>query len=680
MPRDLPIGNGRLLVNFDSNYCLRDFYYPRVGKENQTLGERSRTGIWADGGFAWFHDGGWTRSLKYQADTLVTQVTLVHHQLQLRLECQDAVDPHLNVLLRHIVVHNLAGHAREIRLFFHYDFHILENVFGDTAYFEPVNSFVIHYKGPRYFLINGRNQSGEGIFQYCTGIKKHQQFEGTWRDAEDGWLSGNPIAQGSVDSTTSFRDLTPPGEARAFEHWVCAERGYFDVKELNDTIKKRGVKDMLGATAAYWKEWVHRPAPSITISMPKTEFKRLESVKLATDPFALLLRRSLLIVRTQIDDGGAIIAANDGDSVVFNRDTYSYMWPRDGALVAHALDRAGYPELSRKFFVFCQTLMPRPSYYPEGYLLHKFNPDGSFGSSWHPWIRDGKPELPIQEDETALVLWALFEHHKLYHDDDFISSLRDRLIRPAAKFMLKYRDEKTGLPHESYDLWEERYGVLTFTTAAVTAGLSAAAQLLTLPEDRELCLSCKKAALAMKRAMELHLYRPELKRFARMITPKADGGYQVDAVTDASLFAVFQFGVFPADHPMVVSTMRQIEQRLWCKTKVGGLARYENDYYYQVTGKVEEVPGNPWLICTMWLGLWYLAIAKSEPDLVRPREILEWVGRHCLESGCMAEQIHPYSGAPMSVSPLTWSHATYIETVLEYARKLNKFRNPEPRL
>ena len=113
--------------------------------------------------------------------------------------------------------------------------------------------------------------------------------------------------------------------------------------------------------------------------------------------------------------------------------------------------------------------MPRPSYYPEGYLLHKFNPDGSFGSSWHPWIREGKPALPIQEDETALVLWALHEHFKIYKDESFINSLTERLIRPAARFMLKYRIADTGLPRESYDLWEERYGVLTFTTEPLTS-------------------------------------------------------------------------------------------------------------------------------------------------------------------------------------------------------------------
>jgi GH15 family glucan-1,4-alpha-glucosidase len=35
-------------------------------------------------------------------------------------------------------------------------------------------------------------------------------------------------------------------------------------------------------------------------------------------------------------------------------------------------------------------------------------------------------------------------------------------------------------------------------------------------------------------------------------------------------------------------------------------------------------------------------------------------------SGVMAEQVHPHTGAPMSVSPLTWSHATMALTTLEW--------------
>jgi hypothetical protein len=34
MPRGLVIGNGRLQVNFDNQYGLRDLFYPNVGQEN----------------------------------------------------------------------------------------------------------------------------------------------------------------------------------------------------------------------------------------------------------------------------------------------------------------------------------------------------------------------------------------------------------------------------------------------------------------------------------------------------------------------------------------------------------------------------------------------------------------------------------------------------------------------
>jgi glucoamylase len=107
----------------------------------------------------------------------------------------------------------------------------------------------------------------------------------------------------------------------------------------------------------------------------------------------------------------------------------------------------------------------------EGYFLHKYRPHGSQGSSWPPWVLGGQRQFPIQEDETALVLWALWKHFETYRDVEFIKPLYRPLIVRAANFMLRYRDERTGLPLPSYDLWEERKGILTCTCAAVYSGL-----------------------------------------------------------------------------------------------------------------------------------------------------------------------------------------------------------------
>jgi hypothetical protein len=45
MPRDLPVGNGHMLVNFDARYNLRDLYWPHVGLRNQTDGHISHSGV-----------------------------------------------------------------------------------------------------------------------------------------------------------------------------------------------------------------------------------------------------------------------------------------------------------------------------------------------------------------------------------------------------------------------------------------------------------------------------------------------------------------------------------------------------------------------------------------------------------------------------------------------------------
>ena len=71
-----------------------------------------------------------------------------------------------------------------------------------------------------------------------------------------------------------------------------------------------------------------------------------------------------------------------------------------GALVADGLDLAGFPDVARSFYTFCQKVIT-----DEGFFYHKYNPDGSPASSWHPWVMKGQRSMPIQEDETALVVW-----------------------------------------------------------------------------------------------------------------------------------------------------------------------------------------------------------------------------------------------------------------------------------
>jgi GH15 family glucan-1,4-alpha-glucosidase len=169
--------------------------------------------------------------------------------------------------------------------------------------------------------------------------------------------------------------------------------------------------------------------------------------------------------------------------------------------------------------------------------------------------------------------------------------------------------------------------------------------------------------------MEAHLFRPELGRFARRVNVRRSGEVVVDSALDSSLAGAFAFGAFAPDDPRIVATMRAVETGLTCKTEVGGVARYFDDHYFQVTPDLDRVPGNPWLICSLWLADHKIATARQQADLRPALDILRWVGSKRMSSGLLPEQLHPFSGEPLSVAPLAWSHAAFVSCVLGYAAK-----------
>ncbi len=674
MPRDIPVGNGRLLVTFDHHYQIRDFYFPYVGQENHGGPEPCRFGVYADvpgkgrSQLLWTSDKSWTIHQRYLRDTLTTSVSLENAELQLSLYCNDVVDFHRRVYVRRIKVKNLASHAREAAIFHHQDFNMFGTKVGDTAYFD--------YRGMRYVMCTFFDEHGQSLDEYATGTSGFGGAEGTWRDAEDGRLGNNAIAQGSIDSTIASRVRLPAGGERVVYMVMIAGTSRDELLELHDWITRHTPQGVVDRTSSYWRLWVG----GTNINFGNLPNKVVE-----------LFKRSLLVARTQIDNDGAICAANDSDIMQFSRDTYSYVWPRDGALVADSLDLAGFPDVARWFYTFCQKTIT-----DDGYFYHKYNPDGSPASSWHPWVMKGERALPIQEDETALVVWALWRHYFRYRDIEFIRPLWVDVVQKAADFMVSYRDKRTGLPLPSYDLWEERWGVHAFTVATVYGGLKAARNFAVCFGDRQRAEIYGQAAQEIRRGAEKYLFSTKLNRFVRRLvpndipTPPGDGNYhetshlshderieglyEVDETIDASLYAIFKFHLFEAEDEREMSTMKAVEDKLWVKTKVGGVARYENDYYHKIATDVETVPGNPWFICTLWLADYYITRAKTPSELKLALPSFEWTASHALESGVLAEQVNPYTNAPISVSPLTWSHATVVSMIIKYLEKLEQLQ------
>ncbi|NMP24137.1 glycoside hydrolase family 15 protein [Sulfobacillus harzensis] len=481
-------------------------------------------------------------------------------------------------------------------------------------------------------------------------------MQGTWRDAEDGYLEANAIAQGSVDSTYALSTRIAPGRESTLYAWIAVGRSLEEVRTLNGLIGFEGPEALITRTRAFWQLWLKRRAAD-----------RLEA-----EPFQDLYNRSLLLVRTNCDRMGGIVAANDSDIMDSSRDTYSYVWPRDGAFVARALDSAGYPNLSGRFFDFMAPLID-----PGGYYLHKYNPDGSLASSWHPWVVGGRPELPIQEDETGTMLWAMWEHFADFRDVERAEAWLESVVLPAGQFLADYRHPETGLPWPSWDLWEERRGIHAYTTASVWAGLMAAGHFARAFGYEDRANTFYQAAHEIRTAALTHLVDPDTSRLYRslLIDEQHPENLTADPTPDASLLLIPQFGFLAPDHPVMGQTAQWIRESLAVPSDVGGLARYRGDHYHRAPHLGPEVPGNPWFICTLWLADYLLMRARTPDDLARPREIIEWVQHHAPKSGVLAEQLDPTTGAPLSVAPLTWSHSALIATIGRYRETLARMRD-----
>lgn len=655
--RPLIFGNGRILICEDEKGTIRDVYFPYVGLENH--GNSIKIGICDLDSFycSWLEN--WKIKQNYKSkfeNTFCSRVLEIsefnrnekeskgetdnqelpetcreiisnigetifeNSDLGLRVTVWEAVHPSVNIFYRTFEVSNTSTTSRRLRLFSNQNYRILEAKIGETAVIDKQT--LIHYKRDRYFL-----HASDPIFdQYAVGTAEWKGLEGTWRDMEDdASLSGNSVAHGSVDSTLGWTlPELKPGESTRVHYWIVLGKKYCNVLKIHKRVKEAGRSTLFHHNFNFWNSFTERVSvlPEFAF-MPQLPDKVLKC-----------FYRSLLAVVAHMDITGSVIASCDSDIKQFGADLYSYCWPRDAAWVCLALDRARYHHLSTETFeFFSKTITSR------GNFLHKYTPAGDFGSTWHP--------VPmIQIDETGLPLYAIYKNWEIARSVWTTGRYYRGIVVPAANYLTKVLDKETGLPISSFDLWEERKGVHTYSACSVYAGLKGATELSLSLGDYDNANRWKEAADLIKESIQEKLYDAKLKRFKRSLN---------DHTIDSSVFAVWYFGILPPDDSRIVRTMEAIEREL--KRPSGGIARYLHDTYYGYM--------NSWIICTLWLSQWHSAIG----NLDRALELLEWCASHTHPSGLMPEQIDD-KGRPLSVLPLAWSHSAYLLAVLEYLQAL----------
>lgn len=649
MAKSLTLGNGTFLVCLDRNAQVRDLYFPYVGLENHIGGRFvHRVGVWVDGTLHWLDDRAWSVSVASEDDALAGKTTARNDRLGVELVLHDIVYNEKNIFLRKVTVKNLSGNKRTIKVFFGHEFEIYQSHRGDTAYYDPRGDVIVHYNGKRVFMISAICDDRK-FDDYTTGEFSIQGKEGSYRDAEDGVLSRNPIEHGPTDSVIGFYRVFEPNEEKHIYYWLSAAESIQEARSLSDYVLHRTPEHLLNSTFDFWNAWVHKE---------QFNFHDLE------ERVVKLFKKSLFIIRAHSDNQGAIIASGDSDMLQGGKDTYSYMWPRDASFSAIALDMAGDANVSQRYFRFCNEHIS-----DGGYFMHKYRPDGSLGSSWHPWVVGDQVRLPIQEDETALVIYALWKHYEKSHDLEFVEGIYNSLIKKAADFMVLFRDEETRLPNPSYDLWEEKFGTSTFTAATVYGGLYAASNFAELLGKKRSASYYREIAEEIREAILVHLYDKESGVFYKLIGKNKNGTKMIDKTIDiSSVYGLFAFGVLEPHDPKLEKAMALTQKRLNCPPS-GGLARYEGDRFYRLN---DTYLGNPWIITTLWLAQYYIAKAKDANDFTVAKGWLAWAADHAMRSGVLSEQLNPMTGEQISASPLTWSHAEFVRTVIQYLDRLEE--------
>jgi oligosaccharide amylase len=606
-------GNSRILLTVDERGNWSNLYYPYAGQYQHLRATKLGLFDEADETFAWLgEDAAWTVEQDYAHGTHAGRT--LHGGAALDVEVVDSVHSNHDLIIRRVTVHNKTGDPRRVRLFNYQSLMVAESMYQDTAYWDEERRTINHYKRNYYFQLMG----APTFDAFTCGEHTLKGLQGSYVDAEDGKLEGSRISHGAADSVVQWNLEVPPGGEASVRLLCMVGHSRQDVNKFWRYLHERDAVELEREAVDFWTHWIQHKDAGVATSLSR-EAQRV-------------YRRSIFLLKDCASHNGAIIASPDPRTLRSGGDTYNYTWWRDGGYVSKAMDEVGLYESAHRFLQFagkCQE--------DEGYFLHRHFPDGTVGSTWH---------LPpfIQIDQTATVVSAAWHHFKRHGDLDELLELWP-LVKRAANFLETFVDAR-GLPLPSYDLWEERKAVNAYSVAAVVHGLERAERISEqLGKSRG---RWRRASQRMRGAMLDHLWSEERGCFLKAIDP-------VDETLDASTLLTIKLGILDAHDARAERLVQTVEKRLWVKD-TGGMARYENDQYYGHE--------NPWIICTLWLAEAHLLLGRSE----RTRELLEWVAQTASPTGLLAEQLDARTGEHTSVTPLVWSHSTFLDVTNKYAR------------
>ncbi|MBP7859669.1 glycoside hydrolase family 15 protein [Patescibacteria group bacterium] len=644
MARYATLGNGNLLILMDKHGFVRDLYYPHAGLENHVVSQKHLIGISINRKFYWLSE--LDHKVIQSSKSLKSIAKYTHFDEGIEIKIDSLVYNEKNIFVRKVKINNKSNNEKEIKLFFHHEFKISENKFRNTAFYYPEKNVVIHYRGNRVFLVNIISTEG-GIDDYTIGMFDFEGKKGSFVTAENIDLPKNPVEHGPVDSVIAKSTTLFAGESKKFYYCLIAGKSIKEVIALNHTLNLKPPKHIVASTNGFWRSFANQADYC---------FEGLS--KKAVN----LFYRSIFVIKTHTDKkSGGVIASGDSSHYEFGKDNYAYVWPRDMYFPAKVFLDLGYTNTTRKALEFFGKVID-----VKGFLMHKFQQDFSLGSSWHPWINNGEYELPIQEDETACVVNLLFAYFEKTKDVEFLENNFENLVERPANFMCTFINKNLMLPQPSYDLWEAKYLISTYSTCATIRALLNASVLAQKLGKNDLSARFKKHGLLLKTGLEKFLFNKDANYFINGIyTDHLGLVKEIDKTVDSSsLFALWYYNIIDFKNEKFIQTENAIINKL--KREENLFIRFDNDDYFRDAGH----DSNPWIITSLWIVMLKIQKAENKEQMIDVSKDIEKIVTLTTTSGVLPEQVFLRDKKETGYCPLIWSHATYLETINMYIKKL----------
>lgn len=634
------IGNKKMIATFTAKGEMQRVYFP--SKDNRQYINYFHTGVKInESDLIYLHDDiNNTYKQYYDTDTNILNTEITNTYFNLKIVQTDFVLIKENILLKKYTFLN------ESKIDLNTQFYIHSELLSDT------NNFV----GCK--IIDGGMMQYAHDFTFSTFVKgkdiiKHQ-INGSINNIKRTEIYDKDYIGMSKDTSIAYEIGTiKPGEKKELEIAILIDenKNISDIEDEIERVKRIDFEKEYINIKAYWRKYV-KQHNGLKIKEPENSYdERIYEI----------YKRSILLFPLLTNaETGAIIASPEIDENFTKCGRYAYCWPRDAVFMTKAMDILKMNKETEKFYkVFCQKTQSK-----NGMWEQRFYTDGKLAPCWG-----------YQIDETASVVFGVYEHYKYTNSEKF---LKDNLqmCEKATDFLKRYIkdwvesafkndgqgidnsqiDSKDNLQahkyHVSYDLWEMCEGVHLYSLASIYSAFVSMLKIydvlgkdvsdfennrLKQEKVEKSKKEIEKLQLEIKKYINKYLYDEEKKSYVR--NPE-------DKKMDISIIgAVTPFEVFKPKEKKVQNTIERINLSL--RTYTGGYQRFENDNYMN---------GNPWPIANLWMTLYYLETGEKKKAKETFDFVIKTAGKHYL----LGEQVNNETLKPNWVIGLGWSHAMFV--------------------